>query len=157
MIGHTAYFAGVASKDGADVAFTAALDVSEGTQMVGAPFELSVEADTKAEIGVQLEATDPVEGKSMFDGLDFGALDDDGDGRGRHRAGHGGPQHLRADDPVARALQRGGEVIMAMQRWLMFTGALVLAACSEDAGAELTVRAWGEEYIEEGIPAEEFG
>jgi hypothetical protein len=45
---------------------------------------------------------------------------------------------------------------MAMQRWLMFTGALVLAACSEDAGAELTVRAWGEEYIEEGIPADEF-
>ncbi len=80
MIGHTAYFAGVASKDGAEVAFTAALDVSEGTQMVGAPFELSVEADTKAEIGVQLEATDPVESKSMFDGLDFGALDDDGDG-----------------------------------------------------------------------------
>lgn len=79
MIGHTAYFAGVASKDGVDVAFTAALDVSEGTLMVGAPLELSVEADTKLEIGVQLEATDPVEGKSMFDGLDFGALDDDGD------------------------------------------------------------------------------
>lgn len=80
MVGHTAYFAGVASKGGAEVAFTAALDVSEGTQMVGAPFELSVEADTKAEIGVQLEATDPVESRSMFDGLDFGALDDDDDG-----------------------------------------------------------------------------
>ena len=43
---------------------------------------------------------------------------------------------------------------MAMRRWLM--GAAVLLACDADAGAELTVRAWGEEYIEEGIPADEF-
>jgi len=80
MIGHTAYFAGVARKGGEEVAFTAALDVNAGTQMVGAPFELAVEAGTMATIGIALEATDPVEGKSLFDGLDFAALDEDGDG-----------------------------------------------------------------------------
>ena len=80
LSGHTAYFAGVARKGGEEVAFTAALDVNAGTQMVGAPFELSVDADTKVKIGIQLEATDPVEDKSLFDGLDFMALDDDGDG-----------------------------------------------------------------------------
>jgi len=80
MIGHTAYFAGVARKDGVEIAFTAALDVNEGTQMVGAPFELALAPDTKATIGIELEATDPVEDKSLFDGLDFGAIDDDGDG-----------------------------------------------------------------------------
>lgn len=80
LVGHTARFSGVARKDGAEVAFTAALDVKAGTQMVGAPFELTVEAETTAKIGIQLEATDPVESKSMFDGLDFGALDDDADG-----------------------------------------------------------------------------
>jgi len=80
MIGHTAYFAGVARKDEEEVAFTAALDVNAGTQMVGAPFELTVEAGTNAKIGVQLEATDPVESKSLFDGLDFAAIDADGDG-----------------------------------------------------------------------------
>ena len=42
-----------------EVAFTAALDVNEGTQMVGAPFELTLAADTKTTIGIELEATDP--------------------------------------------------------------------------------------------------
>ncbi len=47
---------------------------------------------------------------------------------------------------------------MAMQRWMMFTTALMLSACDTGggAGAELTVRTWGEEYIEEGIPADVF-
>jgi hypothetical protein len=80
QIGHTAYFAGVARKDATEVAFTAVLDVNEGTQMVGAPFELAVMADTTAAIGVQLETTDPIEQVSLFDGLDFAALDEDGDG-----------------------------------------------------------------------------
>lgn len=79
LIGHTAYFAGSASKDGVEIGFTAALDVKAGTQMVGAPFELTVEAETNTKIGIQLEATDPVENKSLFDGLDFAALDEDGD------------------------------------------------------------------------------
>lgn len=80
LSGHTAYFSGVAHKDGEAIAFTAALDVNAGTQMVGAPFEMTVEADTRATIAIQLEATDPVEGRSMFDGLDFAALDEDADG-----------------------------------------------------------------------------
>lgn len=47
---------------------------------------------------------------------------------------------------------------MTMQRWMNLVGALALTGCGAvEAGAELTVRAWGEEYIEEGIPATEFG
>lgn len=78
--GHTAHFTGTAQKDGNLVTFSAVLDVNEGTQMVGAPFELVVETGTDVPIGIQLEATDPVESKSLFDGLDFGALSDDDDG-----------------------------------------------------------------------------
>lgn len=81
LLGHTAHFTGTARKGGAEVEFTAVLDVNEETQMVGAPFELTVTAETMAKIGIQLEATDPVESKSMFDGLDFAALDEDGDGQ----------------------------------------------------------------------------
>jgi hypothetical protein len=51
MIGHTAHFAGVARKGGEEVAFTAALDVNAGTQMVGAPFELAVEATRSPDRG----------------------------------------------------------------------------------------------------------
>jgi hypothetical protein len=78
LLGHTAYFAGEARKGADVVTFTAALDVNEKTQMVGAPFELAVAAETTAKIGIQLEATDPIESRSMFDGLDFAALDEAG-------------------------------------------------------------------------------
>lgn len=81
LLGHTAYFAGVARKDGAEVAFTAALDVAAGTEMIGGPFDLTVTAATTAKIGILLETTDPVERASLFDGVDFAALDDDGDGQ----------------------------------------------------------------------------
>lgn len=80
LLGHTAYFSGVARKNGEEVMFTAVLDINAGTQMVGAPFELALADDTEATIAFQLEPTDPVEMKSMFDGLDFAALDDDADG-----------------------------------------------------------------------------
>lgn len=45
---------------------------------------------------------------------------------------------------------------MTMRSRMVFAGALALTACGADAGAELSVRAWGEEYIEEGIPADVF-
>lgn len=81
LLGHAAHFAGTARKDGVEVAFTAVLDVKAGTQMVGGPFELSVTTETNSKIGIQLEPTDPVEQKSMFDGLDFAAIDEDADGQ----------------------------------------------------------------------------
>lgn len=80
LLDHTGYYAGVARKDGRDIAFTIVADINEGTQMVGAPFDWTLEEDTPGTIEIQLYPTDPVEGKSMFDGLDFGALDEDGDG-----------------------------------------------------------------------------
>lgn len=79
LLGHSAHFAGTATKDAVTIAFTAVLDVDAGTQMVGAPFELVVADSTKDTLGIQFLPTDPVEGKSLFDGLDFEALDDDGD------------------------------------------------------------------------------
>ena len=80
LLGHAAHFAGIATRDGVSVTFMALLDFDAGAQVVGAPFELLVEADTKTVLGLQLLPTDPVESKSLFDGLDFAALDEDGDG-----------------------------------------------------------------------------
>ena len=80
LLGHTAHFTGTARKGEDLLTFSVVLDANEGTQMVGAPFELTIEAGTNASIAIQLEATDPVEGKSIFDGVDFGAPDHDGDG-----------------------------------------------------------------------------
>ena len=75
LLGHTAHFAGVARKGEATVEFTAVLDVDAATQMVGAPFEATVDVGTEAPIGLRFSPTDPVEGKSLFDGVDFAALD----------------------------------------------------------------------------------
>ncbi len=48
--------------------------------MVGAPFELVITDATRSTLGIQLLPTDPVESNSLFDGLDFAALDEDRDG-----------------------------------------------------------------------------
>lgn len=78
--GHTAYFAGTATKNGVALAFTAALDVDAGVQVVGAPFEDTVGVDSQGPLRLQMIAHDPIENLTLFDGLDFAALDDDGDG-----------------------------------------------------------------------------
>ena len=80
LLGHTAYFAGTASKDGQAVAFTAQIDVDAGTRMVGASFDLEVEATGQVTVALQLLPVDPIDDLSLFDGLDFAALDADGDG-----------------------------------------------------------------------------
>lgn len=80
LLGHSAHFAGTATKDAVTIEFTALLDFSAGTRMFGAPFELLVTEATKDTLGVQLLPTDPVDARSLFDGLDFAVLDDDGDG-----------------------------------------------------------------------------
>jgi len=80
LLGHTAYLAGTARRGGQTVTFTAQIDLDAGTQMIGAPFELEVERTGQAIVALQLWPVDPVAGASLFDGLDFAALDGDGDG-----------------------------------------------------------------------------
>lgn len=80
LLGHAAHLVGVARKDDLEVAFTAVLDVDPGVLLVGAPFDLEVTRDDQATVALQFLPTDPVEEASLFDGLDFDALDDDGDG-----------------------------------------------------------------------------
>jgi hypothetical protein len=90
LIGHTALLAGTASKDGTTVSFRALLDVQDGLQMVGGPFVLTVEQGTVASLGLTLYTIDPSENDTLFDGLDFGALDEDADGQVELVAGMAG-------------------------------------------------------------------
>lgn len=80
LVGHTAMLSGTAAKDGATIVFSAVLDVGPGTRMVGGPFDLAVREDTGATLALTLYTVDPSENDTLFDGLDFGALDADGDG-----------------------------------------------------------------------------
>ncbi len=81
LLGHSVYIAGTAEKGGRTVRFTAQVDVDDNTQMVGAPFELLIDASRQATLLLQILSTDPFGSKSLFAGLDFHALDSDGDGQ----------------------------------------------------------------------------
>ncbi len=80
LLGHTALLRGHASKGGDTVAFTALIDSPEGRELTGAPFELEVTAASRERLGIRLLTEDALEGDTVFDGIDFAALDVDGDG-----------------------------------------------------------------------------
>lgn len=81
LLGHTAHIEGLASRGGQVISFKAQVDVDEGSQLVGAPFAIDVTETTQASLGFKLLAQDPVLTKTLFDGIDFAALDPDGDGQ----------------------------------------------------------------------------
>lgn len=81
LIGHTALLRGAAVKDDVEVEFVALLDAPKGRELVGAPFDYEVVEGANVRLGLALTTTDPAEGDTLFDGIDFVALDADGDGR----------------------------------------------------------------------------
>ncbi len=78
--GHTARLEGTATRDGRSVAFIANLDVPAGSQLVGAPAALELTADTRPTLAVQFVPKDSDSAITVFDLVDFAALDADGDG-----------------------------------------------------------------------------
>lgn len=80
LLGHTAILRGRATRGATSVEFVALIDSPEGRELIGAPFEFEVKEDSRERLGVRLATQDPLEGDTLFDGLDFAALDTDGDG-----------------------------------------------------------------------------
>ncbi len=93
--GHTAWIEGTATREGTTIRFTALLDVDPSAKLVGAPLELEVGEGSSARLGLRLDLTDPVEGDTLFQRLDFGALDEDGDGEVAIRPGDSAHNTLR--------------------------------------------------------------
>lgn len=80
LIGHTAWLAGTATRDGETVTFTATVDSPLDRQLVGAPFEATISEGATGTLSYRFEIEDDLEGDTLFDTLDFAALDADGDG-----------------------------------------------------------------------------
>lgn len=80
LVGHTAWISGTASRAGESLSFTVVVDSPEGRVLVGVPFEATVGANTSGRLGVRFNPVDAVEGDTLFDGIDFTALDHDADG-----------------------------------------------------------------------------
>ena len=74
LAGHTAHFAGVASKAGVDTPFTAVLDLDPGAAVIGAPFDADIDAASDWTLGLQLRLRDDLDGAALFDAVDFAAL-----------------------------------------------------------------------------------
>jgi hypothetical protein len=81
LLGHTALLRGRATKGASDITFVALIDSPAGRELIGAPFEFEVKQDSRERLGVRLATVDPLEGDTLFDGIDFAALDSDGDGQ----------------------------------------------------------------------------
>lgn len=76
---HTAVLRGSASRDGETVNFVVVIDAPPDRELIGAPFAATIDAASAA-ITFAFTPTDPLEGDTLFDGVDFAALDADGDG-----------------------------------------------------------------------------
>lgn len=80
LYGHTAIVRAQASRDGRVVDADFVLDSPEGRVLTGVPFDLEVTAGTRGSLGLRLETFDALGGSTLFDGLDFFAVDPDEDG-----------------------------------------------------------------------------
>lgn len=81
LLGHTVYIEGSAQKTGKTIRFTAQVDVDDDATMVGAPFEVLIEPTSQTTLLFQVLTTDPFSSKMLFAGIDWNALDSDGDGQ----------------------------------------------------------------------------
>jgi hypothetical protein len=74
LIGHTAHLLGLATKDGVSRTFQIELDAPVGRQLVGVPFEVEIDTSSQLTLRFELMTLDPLDGATLFDGIDFGAL-----------------------------------------------------------------------------------
>ncbi len=81
LIGHTAILEGTATKDAQTFNFSVTLDAPENRDLMGAFFEFVVTETTTAELGLRLLTQDSFEDETLFDDINFMALDSDGDGQ----------------------------------------------------------------------------
>jgi len=80
LLGHTAVLAGEVSRAGGSARFSVAVDSPQKSQLVGAPFEADVTEANQLTLRFELMTLDPIEGDTLFDGIDFDALPRSGEG-----------------------------------------------------------------------------
>lgn len=71
LLGHSVELAGTATKDARTITFHGVIDIDDGTEIVGLPLELVVDANTTSTLVVEALTQDPFEPDTMLDGVDF--------------------------------------------------------------------------------------
>ena len=82
LIGHTAIISGVATLSDETVEFTIVVDSADGRYIVGVPFEAEIDRNSQGTIGFGFDIQNPINDEldTIFDDMDFLALDADEDG-----------------------------------------------------------------------------
>lgn len=105
LLGHTAALHGVATREGSSLAFDVLLDAPEGRELVGIPFEREISAHARGPLALRLSPLDPLEMDTLFDGVDFDALDADDDGRVEIVPDAGDEETVAAYNAIRRRFQ----------------------------------------------------
>lgn len=79
MLGHSVELVGQAKRGERTIRFTARIQQDEGRQVVGAPFDQEITKDAKGKIELMLMSQAPGSQETLFEGVDFEALDQDSD------------------------------------------------------------------------------
>lgn len=103
--GHSASLRGTAMRDDAEVQFEIVLDSPDERRLEGAPFEYRVEEGAELVVGLRLLVQDLLEGDTLFDDVDFLALDRDSDGHVDIRADSEEEASISAYNQIHRKLQ----------------------------------------------------
>ncbi|MBN2340717.1 MAG: hypothetical protein JXX29_03870 [Deltaproteobacteria bacterium] len=80
VFGHHAFMAGIADNGTQQIQFELFVDVTDDPLMYGGVFEMDVTPDSERTLSLRPVMLDPYENDSFFEGVDFGALDEDNDG-----------------------------------------------------------------------------
>jgi hypothetical protein len=81
LLGHSAVLTGSATKDGVTIDFEVLIDSPAARDLVGIPFDAEITELGKPTLALRLSTRDELEDDTLFDSLDFAALDRDADGR----------------------------------------------------------------------------
>lgn len=74
LVGHAVAMTGSVTRDGASHPFDVVLDVEPGAAIIGATFDDAITAASQETLALVFYPTDPSEGDTAFDGIDFFAL-----------------------------------------------------------------------------------
>ena len=105
LVGQTAVLRGTATSEQGATAFEVIIDSPPGRELVGIPFEHEVKEASNDRLVLRLLAKDPLEGDSLFDGVDFLPLDTDGDGSVEIAATAEDPDIVNAHNTIRRVFQ----------------------------------------------------
>lgn len=105
LVDHSAVLTGSATKDNVTIDFQVIIDSPADRKLIGIPFEAEITESAKPSLALRLSTRDELENDTLFDGLDFLALDRDADGTVVIEPSASDPADVAAYNRIRRVFQ----------------------------------------------------